>query len=76
MPADRFGLAGRGRLAPGAFADVVVLDPAAVRDQATYLEPHRHSEGVVHVLVNGSVVVQDGALTPARPGRRLRRGVA
>jgi N-acyl-D-amino-acid deacylase len=75
QPADVFRLAGRGRVATGAFADIAVLDPATVADRATFEEPHQPSVGVRHVLVNGQVVVRDGALTAARPGRRLRRGV-
>ena len=74
LPATTLGLSGRGTLRPGSYADVVVLDPAQVRDTATYADPHRHAEGVRHVLVNGEVVVRDGAVTDARPGRRLRRG--
>ena len=74
LPADTFGLRDRGRLAPGAFADVVVLDPATVADRATYDEPHHYSVGVSHVIVNGDVVVDDGNVTAARPGRHLRRG--
>ena len=74
LPASNLGLASRGMLTPGAFADVVVLDPDRVRDAATYDEPHRYAEGVRHVLVNGETVVRDGAVTTARPGRRLRRG--
>lgn len=76
LPATTLGLAGRGSLAPGSYADVVVLDPQRVRDNATYADPHRYAEGIRHVLVNGDVVVRDGAVTQARPGRRLRRGAA
>lgn len=76
QPADVFRLTGRGRLVDGAFADVVVLDPAVVMDRATFEQPHQVSVGVRHVVVNGEHVVRDGAVTPARPGRRLRRGVA
>lgn len=72
--AHRFGLAGRGMLAPGAVADVVVLDPAQVRDVATYDDPRRPAVGVRHVLVGGSVVLDDGRLTPARAGRAVRAG--
>ncbi|MGI8702524.1 MAG: N-acyl-D-amino-acid deacylase family protein [Nocardioidaceae bacterium] len=74
QPADVFRLAGRGRLVEGAFADVVVLDPSTVGDRATFEDPHVLSVGVSHVVVNGEVVVRDGAVTATRPGRRLRRG--
>ena len=74
QPADVFRLAGRGRLEPGSFADIVVLDPAEIADRATFEQPHQTAVGVSHVLVNGQVVVRDGAVTEARPGRRLRRG--
>ncbi len=74
LPADTLRLVDRGRLVPGAFADIVVLDPAAVADTATYEDSHRYAIGVHHVLVNGESVVTDGAVTERRPGRRLRRG--
>jgi N-acyl-D-amino-acid deacylase len=73
LPCDTFGLTDRGRLVPGAFADIAVLDPATVTDVATYQDPHRCAVGVRHVLVNGQVVVEAGEVTDARPGRRLRR---
>ncbi len=73
-PARRFGLAGRGLLRPGYVADVVVLDPAAVTDTATYERPRSLAEGVDHVLVSGQFALSDGDLTGARPGRALRRG--
>lgn len=75
LPAGTLGLVGRGTLTPGAYADVVVLDPEQVRDRATYADPHRYAGGVRHVLVNGDVVVREGSVTASRPGRRLRRGV-
>ena len=59
LPASVFGLKDRGVLRPGAWADVLVFDPAQVRDAATYLEPHQLSEGMEFVLVNG-VLVKDG----------------
>jgi N-acyl-D-amino-acid deacylase len=74
LPADTLRLAGRGRLAVGSFADVVVLDPATVADRATWDDPHRYAVGVRHVVVNGVVAVRDGRPTGERPGRRLRRG--
>lgn len=72
LPADNLGLADRGRLVSGAFADIVVFDPATIADHATFEDPHRYASGVRHVLVNGVPVVRDSALTGATPGRRLR----
>jgi N-acyl-D-amino-acid deacylase len=74
MPADQAGLKDRGRIARGKKADVVVFDAAGVRDGATFEEPHKYPEGIVHVLVNGAFVVEGGAGTAARPGRVLSRG--
>ncbi len=63
----------KGRLAPGADADLVVLDPLTISDAATYRDPLRPSTGVRHLLVNGTFVVRDGELDPAaHPGRPLR----
>lgn len=70
-----FGLTGRGSVEPGAAADVVLLDPATVRDTATYDDPRRLAEGVDDVWVAGVPVLRDGALTGATPGRALRRVV-
>jgi len=53
---------------------VVMLDPAAVADRADYAHPRRLAEGVHHVLVGGQLVLRDGQLTGAAPGRALRRG--
>lgn len=72
LPAENLKLAKRGRLAPGYFADVVVFDPAAVREHATFAEPHRYATGVVHVFVNGVQVLRDGEPTGALPGRVVR----
>jgi N-acyl-D-amino-acid deacylase len=70
--AIRVGITDRGLLRPGMFADVVVFDPATVKDEATFADPNRYSTGMRHVLVNGTAVVADGAITAARPGRALR----
>jgi N-acyl-D-amino-acid deacylase len=74
MPAARLGLKDRGRIVDGYVADVVVFDPATVRANATYDEPRRFPDGIEHVIVNGTVVVEDGVHTGATPGRALRRG--
>lgn len=73
MPAERLGLRDRGAVRPKVFADLVVLDPATVRDEATYLDPHRHPAGIEHVIVNGVAAILDGRETGRRPGRLLRR---
>lgn len=72
MPAERIGLADRGRIEPGAIADVVVLDPATVIDRATFTDPHQYAEGAVHVFVAGVAVLLNNEMTGARPGRVLR----
>ena len=71
-PAMRFGLQDRGLIRIGMAADLVIFDLAHIQDQATYLDPRRTSMGVLHVLVNGEVVLQDGEPTGARPGCVLR----
>jgi len=71
LPADRLGLADRGILRPGMKADVVVFDPATVKDMATYENPARYSQGIDWVLVNGKAVVADGKPTNALPGQVL-----
>lgn len=72
LPASLFGFEGRGRVEPGAWADLVVFDPAAVADRATYEQPHQYPAGIPHVIVNGVPVVRAGELTGARPGQVLR----
>lgn len=73
LPAERFGLTSRGRLSPGAYADMVVFDAEAIADRATFDDPTAAAEGIEFVLVNGRMVWRDGASTGARPGRALRR---
>ena len=68
-PAARLGLTDRGVFRPGMRAEMVIFDAAAVRDRATYEKPHPYPEGFSHVIVNGQVVVENGELTAARPGR-------
>ena len=73
MPAHQMGISDRGRIARGMKADLVVLDPATVRDQATFQDPHRFPVGIHHVLVTGTVVVEAAEHTGARPGSVIRR---
>ena len=74
LPAQRLGLRRRGTVAVGWHADLVVFDPSAICDTATYENPKRFPEGVAHVFVNGVPVVRGGEVTGLRPGRVLRRG--
>jgi N-acyl-D-amino-acid deacylase len=73
LPAEVFGMADRGRVAAGAAADLVVFDPAALRETATYTQPHQLAQGMSFVVINGAVVLDNGAFTDARPGRVLRK---
>jgi N-acyl-D-amino-acid deacylase len=72
LPAANLGLADRGLLRRGAFADVAVFDPVTVADRATYDQPHQYAVGMRHVLVNGVPVLRDGEHTGATPGRALK----
>ena len=69
--AEQMRIAERGQVRPGWFADLVVFDPATIRDRATFDRPRQYPEGVHAVVVNGVVTVQDGALTGKRAGRPL-----
>ena len=71
MAAARIGLRERGLVQPGYFADLTVFDPATVKDESTYAEPHRYPTGIPYVVVNGAVVVDGGRLGAARSGRVL-----
>lgn len=73
LPASVFGLEGRGVLRKGAVADILIFDPAAVRERATYVDPHQLSEGMHFVLVNGVAVIAEGRFTAALPGVVLRK---
>ena len=72
LPAANLGLADRGTLAAGRFADVVVFDPDTIADRATFEQPHQYAVGVKHVFVNGVAVLKDGEHTGALPGRALK----
>jgi dihydroorotase/N-acyl-D-amino-acid deacylase len=72
LPADRFALADRGRIAEGGAADLVLLDPRVVEDRAAFGDPHRYPDGIDVVVVNGRIA-WDGA-GGERAGRILRLG--
>ncbi|KZY36337.1 D-aminoacylase [Roseovarius sp. HI0049] len=71
MPAERFGLVGRGEIRSGNFADIVLFDEAAVSDAASYDEPTRPARGIRGVYVNGRKVWADGTHSGERPGHVL-----
>jgi dihydroorotase/N-acyl-D-amino-acid deacylase len=71
FPAQRVGLLDRGVLRPGMKADIAVWDAATIADRATFEQPHQYAAGVHAVVVNGQIVFQHDAMTPARPGRVL-----
>lgn len=73
-PAKRLGIyPSRGCIAEGSAADIVLFDPATIRDKSTYEEPKQKAEGVRFVLVNGEVAVDETRLTGMRGGKVLRR---
>jgi N-acyl-D-aspartate/D-glutamate deacylase len=72
MPAARLRLKDRGIVREGFAADLTVFDPATVKDESTYAEPHRYPSGIPYVIVNGTVAVDGGRMQGARAGRILR----
>ena len=72
LPAENMKIDRRGRLKEGFYADVVVFDPNAIQDNATFIEPHQYATGMIHVFVNGEQVLKDGEHTGATPGRVVR----
>ena len=72
LPCERFGLAGRGLVREGYHADLVLFDPATVRDLATYEKPKQEPEGIAMVVVNGAVAYEGGRHTGVGAGQALR----
>jgi len=72
LPAQRMRLTDRGVLKAGMWADIVVFDPATIRDLATFDNPNQLSQGMEYVLVNGAPVIDQGKMTGAKPGKVLR----
>jgi len=72
LPAQRMRFTDRGVLKAGMWADVVIFDPATIRDLATFEQPNQLSQGMEYVLVNGVPVIAEGKMTGALPGKVLR----
>jgi N-acyl-D-amino-acid deacylase len=72
LPAQRMRLTERGVLKKGMWADIVIFDPAVIRDKATFENPNQLSDGMQYVLVNGVPVIEHGRPTNALPGKVLR----
>jgi N-acyl-D-amino-acid deacylase len=72
LPATNLKLQKRGELKVGNFADIVIFDPAKVKDNSTFEKPHQYSEGVTDVFVNGIQVLKDGDHTGNTPGRFVK----
>jgi len=71
--AETFNLKGRGKLAPGYFADISVFDEKTITDRSTYEKPEVFAEGIKYVIVNGKVAIDGGKYTGAMAGRALRK---
>jgi N-acyl-D-amino-acid deacylase len=72
LPAENLKLRHRGSLTAGHYADIVAFDPETIQDRATFEKPHQYAVGVRHVLVNGTLVLENGEHTGATPGRVVR----
>ena len=72
LPATNLKIQKRGELKVGNYADIVIFDPAKVKDNATFDKPHQYAEGMIHVFVNGVQVLKDGEHTGAKPGRFVK----
>ena len=72
LNAAKTGLLDRGVLREGLAADVTIFNPDTVIDRATYTEPFQYNQGIIHVIVNGRLVLEDGEHTGNQPGRALR----
>lgn len=74
--ARRYGIAERGEIAEGYFADITVFDPNTVRDNATFREPRGRASGIEYVMVNGEIVLESGRIIEENtPGRTVRKGI-
>jgi N-acyl-D-amino-acid deacylase len=72
LPAANLGIARRGTIKVGNYADLAIFDPEKIQDHATFDQPRQYTTGMVHVFVNGVQVLKDGEHTGAKPGRVVR----
>ena len=72
LPATNLKIQKRGELKIGNYADIVIFDPAQIKDKATFDKPHQYAEGMIHVFVNGIQVLKDGEHTNAKPGKFVK----
>ena len=72
LPANILSIDRRGLIKEGYYADISIFDPATIIDKATFEEPHQYAEGINSVIVNGKIVVENGAHNGNRPGKVLR----
>jgi N-acyl-D-amino-acid deacylase len=75
LPAQKIGLPNRGLLSEGMYADIVVFDPEKVQDKATYMDPQQFPTGIHYVMVNGTIVIEEGEQTNKLPGKPIRAGI-
>ncbi len=73
LPAEKFNMKGRGKISQGNYADIAMINLKTLTDHATYQNPHQYCDGVVHLLVNGKVSMENGKTTGKRGGRALKR---
>jgi N-acyl-D-aspartate/D-glutamate deacylase len=71
--AETFNIKDRGRIKEGYFADIVIIDPKTIRDNATFEKPEQIASGIDYVLVNGKVAIDNGQYTGALAGQILKR---
>ncbi len=75
MPADRLGLTNRGRIKVGNIADITIFNANTIKDNSTFTDPHHYPTGIIYVLVNGVITIDDGKMTDNRAGLLLRKAV-
>jgi dihydroorotase/N-acyl-D-amino-acid deacylase len=71
LPALRMGLKDRGAIVKDYYADIVIFNPATVKDKSTFEKPHQYPEGILYVIVNGVITVDNGIFTSNRAGKVL-----